>query len=315
MSSSLTDPAEISAVIAVYDSLEFSVQYLMEFISMSNELIMYMLEVLNPTSNRHRPPTYLPRTDETSDSCNLLVKVGNGLVFTQYLTWATFSGMRALALSRNWYTAVPIFGLSVVAFGVNMAHFGLGMFGTNDPILGCVPEIPITAEEAKKLTILVRTCLMTSDVCLTIITWVGIPRYGGNVEAIRASSLSNILMRNGLIYFAVLFVLNSLHLAFTLISFVRAYSPTSYLTIFTEPITAVLVSRFLLDLQAASRKTVRMDPEDPLYISTVSLADTLTFARVIGSLGESIVAGEAGRSSDDYIISEADDEEPNHEDE
>ncbi len=53
-----------------------------------------------------------------------------------------------------------------------------------------------------------------------------------------------------------------------------------------------------------------MDSEDPLYISTVSFADTLSFARVVGSLGESMVAGEAGRRSDDYTTGQSGDSEP-----
>ncbi|RDX50370.1 hypothetical protein OH76DRAFT_1402842 [Lentinus brumalis] len=329
MSSSLTDPAEVAAIIAVYDTLYLSNRFglaafsflVFEYaITFDQEVHMFWQRRWTGASILFFLTRYIPILayavqlmefiSMSDESCNLLVKAGNGLVFIQYLTWATFSGMRALALSRKWYIAVPIFGLSVVAFGVNMAQFGLGLFGTNDPIFGCMPEIPITAEVAKKLTILARTCLITADICLIIITWVGIPKFAGIRETMRVSSLSSILMRDGLIYFAVLFVLNSLHLALTMISFVRAYSPTSYITIFTEPITAVLISRFLLDLQAANRKTVIMDSEDPLYISTVSFADTLSFARVVGSLGESMVAGEAGRRSDDYTTGQSGDSEP-----
>ena len=54
----------------------------------------------------------------------------------------------------------------------------------------------------------------------------------------------------------------------------------------------MLVSRFLLDLQAASRHTLKLDPDDPLHPSTTwtqpSQTATLSFARVVGSLSATL---------------------------
>ena len=54
----------------------------------------------------------------------------------------------------------------------------------------------------------------------------------------------------------------------------------------------MLVSRFLLDLQAASRHTLKLDPDDPLHPSTTwtqpSQSATLSFARVVGSLSATL---------------------------
>ncbi|KAI0690466.1 hypothetical protein C8T65DRAFT_671606 [Cerioporus squamosus] len=332
MSSANTDPAEVAAFIAVYDTLSLSnrcgiasftflvYEYLVTFdqeVRMfwhgrwtGATILFFLTRYIPILAYAAEVMEFISMSDEV---CNQLVKVSNGLLYVQYLTWATFSAMRALALSRKWYIAVPIFGLSVVGFGVNMSQYGLGLFGANDPIFGCMPEILITAEEAKKLTIVVRTCLITADLCLIIITWVGIPNFGSIRQTMRVSTLSTILMRDGLIYFAVLLVLNSLHLACTMISFVRAYWPTSYITTFTEPITAVMVARFLLDLQAANRNALLMDAEDPLSISTASSSSgTLNFARVVGSLGSSIGAGEAGQGSDVHTTGSSDDSGPTH---
>ena len=53
-----------------------------------------------------------------------------------------------------------------------------------------------------------------------------------------------------------------------------------------------LVSRFLLDLQAASRRTLKLSRSDPLNFGTTWTDGgdngSLSFARVIGSLGSSI---------------------------
>ncbi|RPD62693.1 hypothetical protein L227DRAFT_609267 [Lentinus tigrinus ALCF2SS1-6] len=331
MSSGQTDP-QVAAIIAVYDSLYLSNRsglaafafLVYEYaITFDQEVHMFWAGRWTGASilffmNRYIP--ILAYVVALMEFISMSDKAAEGLVFIQYLTWASFSGLRALALSRRWYIAVPIFTLSVVAFGVNMSQYGLGLFGTNDPIFGCMPEIPISAEEAKKCTFLTLMCTPSRfqyfpDICLIALTWVGIPKFGGIRQTMRLSSLSSILLRDGLIYFTVLFVLNSLHLAFTMISFVRAYSPTSYITIFTEPITAVAVSRFLLDLQAANRKTLIMDTEDPLYFTTTSFADTLSFARVVGSLGSSIIAGEAGQQSLDFTTSSSDSTDPTRVDE
>ncbi|RPD72940.1 hypothetical protein L226DRAFT_141736 [Lentinus tigrinus ALCF2SS1-7] len=66
---------------------------------------------------------------------------------------------------------------------------------------------------------------------------------------------------------------------------VEALADVSLVTIFTEPITSILVSRFLLDLQKVNR--YRANPQ----LSSVSIGQgSLHFAnsRVIGSLGESL---------------------------
>ena len=61
-----------------------------------------------------------------------------------------------------------------------------------------------------------------------------------------------------------------------------------------DRVEAVLVSRFLLDLQAASRRTLKLSRSDPLNFGTTwtdggdNDNGSLSFARVIGSLGSSI---------------------------
>lgn len=62
--------------------------------------------------------------------------------------------------------------------------------------------------------------------------------------------------------------------------------------------TAVLVSRFLIDLQTASRKTLRLDSQDSMYMeSTAFGVGTLSFARVVGSLGETLDPASPSSSS------------------
>ena len=64
-------------------------------------------------------------------------------------------------------------------------------------------------------------------------------------------------------------------------------------------ITAVLVSRFLLDLQTANQRSLKLNSNDPLHLSTGAFdaAGSVAFARVVGSLGEEFV-GPVSLSSD-----------------
>ncbi|PIL29122.1 hypothetical protein GSI_09170 [Ganoderma sinense ZZ0214-1] len=61
------------------------------------------------------------------------------------------------------------------------------------------------------------------------------------------------------------------------------------MTSFVQPLTSILIAHFLLDLQEASRRTLKLNSDDPLY-SEASLGSSdrqssLNFARVVGSLG------------------------------
>ncbi|KAH9944974.1 uncharacterized protein BXZ73DRAFT_38142 [Epithele typhae] len=83
----------------------------------------------------------------------------------------------------------------------------------------------------------------------------------------------------------ILLVLNVLHLAFTLTS---VSANTSEITYFTEPLTAVLVSHFLLDLQATTRSAVRihgsnLSPDEPTLDTR-----SVYFAQVVGTLGSTL---------------------------
>ncbi len=77
-------------------------------------------------------------------------------------------------------------------------------------------------------------------------------------------------------------------------------------------VVGVLVSRFLLDLQAANRRTLKLNSDDPLNLTTSWANDnergppggrtTLNFARVIGSLGSSIDPDESSPSGSNGVF-------------
>ncbi|KAI1790287.1 hypothetical protein LXA43DRAFT_518592 [Ganoderma leucocontextum] len=107
-------------------------------------------------------------------------------------------------------------------------------------------------------------------------------------------TLAGVLLWDGLIYFLILTTLDCLHMIITLLSINQLIASTnnvSYLTQFTIPLSAILVSRFMLDLQSANVRTTGMaSSQDLTAINEVSIV----FDRFIGSLGAAI-------SPDDYF--------------
>ncbi|RPD73242.1 hypothetical protein L226DRAFT_536366 [Lentinus tigrinus ALCF2SS1-7] len=141
----------------------------------------------------------------------------------------------------------------------------------------------MTWTEAQRFVILARVPLIVADIMLIYITWTNLNSRSALQDLHRSKrlSFSDVLFRSGTIYFILLFTLNVLHLAFSLAAVMTSLNH-SYLTIFTAPITAILVSRFLIQLQEVNHAVVRVDPDDPLHSSRDPYSDTPSF---ISSLG------------------------------
>ncbi|RPD68564.1 hypothetical protein L226DRAFT_517034 [Lentinus tigrinus ALCF2SS1-7] len=236
--------------------------------------------------------------EKVSDSvCVGLVKTGVVIYNLPYVPWAVFSALRAYVLTkRSLPLALFTFGLGMVPYGLNMAELGLGLTGVVDPIFGCSDIVPrLTPELAKRVTIASRTPMIISDLILIGVTW---RRLRGPVNLIRPSTagLTAVLLRDGMVYFLVIFTLNALHLGFTLASIsVGSSDFISNVTVFTFPLTGILVSRFLLDLQHANQAAelnlgshiMESHPDT----ATAHAKSTLVFERVfIGSIGSSLNA-------------------------
>ncbi|KAI0759527.1 hypothetical protein BD413DRAFT_272611 [Trametes elegans] len=107
--------------------------------------------------------------------------------------------------------------------------------------------------------------VVIADGIVVIVTWTATYRTrseGAPALLGRKTLLSDVLLRNGSIYFVVLTVLNILHLAFSLgsIAFADARMlPSSVVGWFTGPLTSILLSAFLADLRAAAREGWRTE--------------------------------------------------------
>ncbi|TBU51603.1 hypothetical protein BD310DRAFT_833971, partial [Dichomitus squalens] len=94
-------------------------------------------------------------------------------------------------------------------------------------------------------------------------------------------------------------VLNVLHVTFTLLSFdIPALQSSSVISNFVTPVSSMLLSRFLLHLQAANLRAVNGGSSQA---STAAYDGSIFFERVVGSMGASI-------SSDDFLQEEREEE-------
>ncbi|RPD68275.1 hypothetical protein L226DRAFT_540814, partial [Lentinus tigrinus ALCF2SS1-7] len=154
------------------------------------------------------------------------------------------------------------------------------------PILGC------SDENVTPLQLIKETCLILADLIVLGVTWHGTYQTTQLVRVAAGEqskhTYSGILLRDGTAarVLLILATLNVLHLLFTFVSItIDTVSDTSLVTIFTQPITSILVSRFLIDLQEVHQYRANSQ------LSSLSAGQgSLHFAtsRVMGSLGESL---------------------------
>ncbi|KAI0741976.1 hypothetical protein C8Q80DRAFT_167686 [Daedaleopsis nitida] len=157
-----------------------------------------------------------------------------------------------------------------------------------------------------------RGSVIVVDAILLVITWHTLarrPMHMMHFPKSRMETISNILLWNGTQYFIVLFILNVLHISFTLTSITNftndgSRSP-SLMTQFAYPLTCILTYRFILDLQAANQHNVRIGSDDPELQTSMDSQSSLSFVnRAIGSLASTIVPGSSAAGDEGESLTE-----------
>ncbi|RPD69786.1 hypothetical protein L226DRAFT_264507 [Lentinus tigrinus ALCF2SS1-7] len=200
----------------------------------------------------------------TLQSCSSSTVLGYILDPIQYFPWAAFSAMRCFALSHHRLLSIFVFLLSIVPLAINLVVFHFDATGVEIPDIG--------------------TCLMAADLILILVTWYRLSRNALQIR--ERATFAYVLLRDGTTYFIALFTLNALQLTLTLLSFHDPLQNASQVSFFTEPLTAILVSRMLINLQSVNARATGADWTQQSGAHSVPLA----FERVVGSLGASIPA-------------------------
>ncbi|RDX47023.1 hypothetical protein OH76DRAFT_1485073 [Lentinus brumalis] len=219
------------------------------------------------------------------------------LTFDREVTWfwtAKRTGASLLFFANRWLTI-----LYFVTVLVTFAPFPSDNVGSQSFAMA-----PAHSRICRAVTIVARVPLIVADILLIYITWTRLSSWcalkaTAGLRPSNSLSLSNILFRGGIVYFAVLFGLNVLHLALSAAAVGDSGNlGESVVTTFTAPLTAVIVSHFLLELQEANKMDVRLDPGDPLCSSRDPYDTAPSF---ISSLGGFVNPGLSTRSDDDSL--------------
>ncbi|KAI0773028.1 hypothetical protein BD413DRAFT_538237 [Trametes elegans] len=146
--------------------------------------------------------------DQTS--CEASIVIGAIILYSQYLPWAAFNGLRTYAVQKNIPLATGIFIFSLAPLLINTVatHWEVIYI---DPDFGCVSEQPIPSRISLCFAIMARLPLILADIAVLAITWTTQYRAHRDARVLNGlTSLSTVLLRNGVLYFLMLTSLNVL---------------------------------------------------------------------------------------------------------
>ncbi|KAI0695876.1 hypothetical protein C8T65DRAFT_664618 [Cerioporus squamosus] len=154
-------------------------------------------------------------------SCAVFSVVEFAVAILQYVPGAAFSALRAFVLSRSKLLGLLVFLLSLAPVAANLVHYGYNFSGGNLVPFGCLisdtttPTLNMRSQSYPEYRSSFPTFIL---ICITWTKLSGWNALRNTTGHSRILSLSDILFRGGIIYFAIMFGLNVLHLALSLAS-------------------------------------------------------------------------------------------------
>ncbi|KAM5530036.1 hypothetical protein V8D89_016298 [Ganoderma adspersum] len=137
----------------------------------------------------------------------------------------------------------------------------------------------ICAHKYHRRLIVNRVSNVIADAILVFVTWKFLPTSA--LATYSAMTLASVMLRNGIMYFIVLTMLNVVQLVLTVSPDGVAFCAWYY----TFPMSSVLVSHFLLDLQEAHQRTVIGLATGDAADASQDVGSSIRFASALGSVG------------------------------
>ncbi|KAH9895718.1 hypothetical protein C8Q73DRAFT_789525 [Cubamyces lactineus] len=216
-----------------------------------------------------------------------------GFYLLRYFPQAAFSSLRAYALCEyNRWIAGVVFLLLTGPVAVNASTLRWTHIRNLPAPIGCTSSADISPSLAKNA--------IGADFLVVMVTWwktrKSMKLYR---EANIKASYASLMLRDGTVYFLVLLILNVLHMVLTILAYTEAFISVSYVSIFTDPIMSILVSRFLLDLRQVDHTGVNaVGSELPSFVAPQGGAFS-EYASFVAPLGTQLVP-----HGDDNTVSE-----------
>ncbi|KAI9068729.1 hypothetical protein FKP32DRAFT_1671971 [Trametes sanguinea] len=176
-----------------------------------------------------------------------------------YFIWNAFSTLRVYAVSgRDLRIAALVCLLMVGPIAANTYNIPLQKPDNMPPPFNCEVDNAVTLATHNKLT------SIAGDAIVLGVTWWKTYRLKKAADAARVkTSIVDLLLRDGTIYFATMLVLNVLHI---LINFVEQ---VSFMGDIADVLTSILVSRFIMNLRDLDAKDTGQAPNYTLTVPSV----------------------------------------------
>ncbi|KAI0631851.1 hypothetical protein C8Q77DRAFT_1228907 [Trametes polyzona] len=175
-----------------------------------------------------------------------------------YFIWNAFSTLRVYALcGREWRLALVVCVLMMGPIVANAYNIPTQKPDNLPPPYNCQVDNAVTVALHTKCVVLVlgsRISLIVGDSLVLAVTWWKTYRLKKAADAAHIkTSLVELLLRDGTIYFGTMLVLNVLHIA---INFVEQ---VSFMGDIADVLTSILVSRFIMNLRDIDGKDIGLD--------------------------------------------------------
>ncbi|TBU28248.1 hypothetical protein BD311DRAFT_663677 [Dichomitus squalens] len=206
----------------------------------------------------------------------------------QYLPWAAFSALRSHALCPGpyrWPVSATVFALSAVPIVTDMWGNLYRLSFVNDPELGILPTNPIAESTVLKRDITVevatRSSLIASDLVVLFVTWYRTYQTAKlSLRSLRKESFARILLLDGVPH--------------------RIQLPDCQQDTVSS-LTAILTSRFLIDLQNAQCKLAGSSRSVSFGELAFEPQTSRNTSRIIGSLGVQLSFRDGFQDGEDEV--------------